>query len=556
MRPHIHEFFQKCAACLPCREPIVEIGAWQAPGQEAIADLRPLFPGKKYLGCDMQHGKGVDQIENIHQLTFEDSSVGTFLLADTLEHVADPIRGMREIHRCLAEDGIAIFTSVMHFPIHAYPNDYWRFTPESFRALAEPFPTKAIFYAGPADFPHTVCGIAAKAGVSGAAIQSMKDVLLGMRTPAALEVQQDAERIIETLGGRLAAGYTRPGKAPKPAYPSGFGRLSKPGWYIVDGMWLQGWLLAEDVAAVEIIADGMLLGRAKLDRTRPDLAEKHGFAPDRAVSFLHQLRVPERRTWMGVAEMWAIDSGGKRTLVRESAPGLVLGEVTIDPRIIMHSFDDISGTLGTNLDMTLRKWIERYQSQIVFEHIHYRGVMSLKNVLDLWIIQEIIDETKPEAVVEIGVKHGGTTLWLSDTMKLRGDGIVVSLDINRPPIQFPSNVHFILGDSIAPETVQQVKALCEGRRTMVIADGNHAASHVLQEMRLYGPLIAKGCYFISEDGIVDVMDWKEHTPGPMVAAHQFLAETDEFVMDHSREKFLITYAPDGFLKRVREPAPR
>lgn len=84
-----------------------------------------------------------------------------------------------------------------------------------------------------------------------------------------------------------------------------------------------------------------------------------------------------------------------------------------------------------------------------------------------------------------------------------------------------------------------------------MADGNHAAAPVLQEMRLYVPLIAEGCYFIAEDGIVDVMDWKEHTPGPLVAVRQFVAETDEFEIDRTREKFLLTYAPDGFLKRVK-----
>jgi hypothetical protein len=266
--------------------------------------------------------------------------VGTFLLADTLEHVADPIRGMLEIHRCLAGDGIAIFTSVMHFPIHAYPNDYWRFTPESFRALAEPFPTKAIFYAGPAGFPHTVCGIAAKAGVDPGVIHSMAEVLLGMRTPAPLQLQEDAERIIHTLAARLAAGHPSGEKPPKAALRGGFGRFAKPGWILLDGMWLEGWILAESILSVEILADGMLLGRAPLDRPRPDLAEKHGFAPDRPVSFHHQVRLPERRTWMGPLEMWAIDSAGKRTLARESAPGLLLGEIVIDPRIILHSFDD------------------------------------------------------------------------------------------------------------------------------------------------------------------------------------------------------------------------
>ena len=87
-----------------------------------------------------------------------------------------------------------------------------------------------------------------------------------------------------------------------------------------------------------------------------------------------------------------------------------------------------------------------------------------------------------------------------------------------------------------------------------MADGNHAAEHVLQELRLYGPLVSEGCYFIAEDGIVDVMDWTEYTPGPLVAARRFVAETDEFIIDRSREKFLITYAPDGFLKRIKPPS--
>lgn len=216
-----------------------------------------------------------------------------------------------------------------------------------------------------------------------------------------------------------------------------------------------------------------------------------------------------------------------------------------------------TNALGTRLDMTLREWIERYQREIVFERVQYRGVSTWKNVLDLWVYQEIIWETEVEIVVEIGARHGGTTLWLSDLLRnFRGESAaVISIDLERPALQLPANVHFICGDSIAPETVTETRSICGGRKTMVIADGNHAAHHVLEEMRLYGPLVSEGSYFIAEDGIVDVMEWKEHAPGPFVAARQFVSETDEFVIDRSREKFLLTYAPDGFLKRVL-PAAR
>ncbi|MEO5720371.1 MAG: CmcI family methyltransferase [Chthoniobacterales bacterium] len=212
--------------------------------------------------------------------------------------------------------------------------------------------------------------------------------------------------------------------------------------------------------------------------------------------------------------------------------------------------------LRSHLDLTLRQWVERYQREIVFENVSYRGVLTWKNVLDLWVYQEIIWETEVEVVVEIGVRHGGTTLWLSDTLRtFVGDSArIVAIDLERPALALPDNVTFIQGDSVADETLREVRALCAGRKIMVMADGNHAAAHVLQELRLYTPLISEGCYFIAEDGIVDLMDWKEHTPGPLVAARQFAAETDEFVIDHTREKFLLTYAPDGFLKRVKPAA--
>lgn len=209
--------------------------------------------------------------------------------------------------------------------------------------------------------------------------------------------------------------------------------------------------------------------------------------------------------------------------------------------------------LAASLDLTLREWIERYQREIVFERVHYRGISTWKNVLDLWVIQEIIWETKVEAVIEIGVRHGGTTAWLSDTLRnFRGaSATVVAVDLERPAAALPASVDFIQGDSLAPETFAQVAKACGGRRAMVIADGNHHAAHVLQELRLYAPLVALGCYFIAEDGIVDVMEWSEFTPGPLAAVRQFLAQTDEFAIDRSREKFLLTYAPGGFLKRVQ-----
>ncbi len=206
--------------------------------------------------------------------------------------------------------------------------------------------------------------------------------------------------------------------------------------------------------------------------------------------------------------------------------------------------------LSRALDMTLREWVQHFQDRVVTKEVTYRGVPCWKNPLDLWAIQEIILETRPEVVIEIGCKFGGTTLWLSDLLRNLGGGSVIGVDLKRPDLDTPANVQFVIGDSIAPEIVARVFQLCGHRRAMVMADGNHAADHVLEELRLYGPLVAAGCYFIAEDGIVDVMNWPAFQPGPLVAVEKFLAENGDFAVDASREKFILTYAPGGFLRRV------
>ena len=43
----------------------------------------------------------------------------------------------------------------------------------------------------------------------------------------------------------------------------------------------------------------------------------------------------------------------------------------------------------------------------------------------------------------------------------------------------------------------------------------------------------------------------DHGPGPMEAVEAFLRAAPEFEVDGSRERFMLTLNPGGFLKRVR-----
>jgi SAM-dependent methyltransferase len=162
MRGIVKDFAVEVIKALPIAEPVVEVGSRPAEGQTDLADLRPLLPGKEFIGTDIQPGIGVDRVEDVHHLSFEDASIGTVFALDTVEHVADPLRALIEIDRVLKPGGVVVITSHMFMPIHAHPWDYWRFTPEGFGLLLAPFPTRLVLANGWELMPDTVFGIGVK----------------------------------------------------------------------------------------------------------------------------------------------------------------------------------------------------------------------------------------------------------------------------------------------------------------------------------------------------------------------------------------------------------
>jgi hypothetical protein len=162
MRDNVKAFVRDVAELFETPEPIYEFGSLQVPGQEGYADLRPIFPGKQYIGCDARMGVGVDRIEDLMGLSLGDETAGTVLSLDTLEHVENCHTAMEGVYRILKPEGILAISSVMLFPIHEHPSDYWRFTPEAFRLLLRPFQTALISYEGEPEIPHTVFGLASK----------------------------------------------------------------------------------------------------------------------------------------------------------------------------------------------------------------------------------------------------------------------------------------------------------------------------------------------------------------------------------------------------------
>lgn len=187
-----------------------------------------------------------------------------------------------------------------------------------------------------------------------------------------------------------------------------------------------------------------------------------------------------------------------------------------------------------------------------WENTFWLGTPILKCPLDLWVYQEIIHRTRPDVIIECGTFRGGSALFLATMCQLVGSGRVVTIDKiahrRRPTHDLITYIH---GSSVDPEVVAGVRrSIGEGETVMVILDSNHARDHVLQELRLWAPVVTQDHFLIVEDTNINGNPVEPGSgAGPKEAVEAFLAESDEFVVDADCEKFFLTWNPGGFLCR-------
>jgi SAM-dependent methyltransferase len=162
MSPTIKRILRAFAMIFVPEGPILEIGAARVPGQEELANLRPLFRGREYIDVDLREEPGVDRIMEGGKLEFPDGSFQTALCCDALEGAADPRGLAREVLRVLGEGGLVFFSTHQDFPCRREPEDYWRFTQAGLKLLLEPFSRFAVFAEGNWDNPWCLYAIAAK----------------------------------------------------------------------------------------------------------------------------------------------------------------------------------------------------------------------------------------------------------------------------------------------------------------------------------------------------------------------------------------------------------
>ncbi len=193
-------------------------------------------------------------------------------------------------------------------------------------------------------------------------------------------------------------------------------------------------------------------------------------------------------------------------------------------------------------------------AETTWDNTHWLGVAVRKSPLDLWIYQEILYETKPDVLIEAGTYKGGSAYYFASIFDLMKHGRVLTIDI----LDFPEKpkhdrIAFFLGSSTSDTILNAIRAAIKpGESVMVSLDSDHHKNHVLKELRLYSGLVTKGNYLVVEDTDINGHPvYPDYGPGPMEAVQEFLRDNHDFISDHSREKFGVTFNPEGWLKKTR-----
>jgi cephalosporin hydroxylase len=207
----------------------------------------------------------------------------------------------------------------------------------------------------------------------------------------------------------------------------------------------------------------------------------------------------------------------------------------------------------------IARFIQIYHSRNIHNRTLWLGVPTQENPCDMWAMQEIITETKPDIIIETGTfKGGGAIFYASVIQNVKEQSKVITVDI-KPQFGeaaktkiFKERVEFIEGSSVSAEVINKIRDRVQGLRVMVTLDSDHHMEHVLKELRLYSSFVSRGCYLIVQDTSHNGHPLRTtYGRGPWEALQEFMEDNKTFEVDKSRGKFLLTFHPQGYLRRVR-----
>lgn len=237
----------------------------------------------------------------------------------------------------------------------------------------------------------------------------------------------------------------------------------------------------------------------------------------------------------------------------------VLNFMRPQPRYVPLSVEEVLSN-SRGLDV-VQAFNDLYYASGTGGDLNWRGAQMIKNPCDIWMIVELFQKLRPSVIIETGTHQGGSASFYADMLKvLEIKADVITIDIN-PKWNFEpttKNIHSVVGYSTDANSVSAVDRIVRGvlgsrpGPVLVMLDSEHSEANVSAELNIYSKFVTLGSYLIVEDTNVNGHpSLPSHGAGPWEAAEKFLRQNGDFQRDPECQRFLLTYNPGGWLKRVR-----
>ena len=138
MTPAVQKYIKDLVKIGVIKPPILDVGSYNVNGS-----VRDLVPQNGFIGIDMRAGPGVDFVIDITDPPTKPlfaRNFTTVTCVETLEHVKNLFMAICEMYHFMIPGGYLVLAIPgIGFPLHNYPDDYWRVTESGMKYLLAAF---------------------------------------------------------------------------------------------------------------------------------------------------------------------------------------------------------------------------------------------------------------------------------------------------------------------------------------------------------------------------------------------------------------------------------
>lgn len=218
-----------------------------------------------------------------------------------------------------------------------------------------------------------------------------------------------------------------------------------------------------------------------------------------------------------------------------------------------------------DLQQLSEDWVAKAADYNYPKHFEWLGRPIFQHPQDLVALQQLTWEVQPDLIIETGIARGGSLIFHASMLELLAccggnpKAMALGIDMDIPEhlraaiLAHPmaKRIRMFQGSSTSATVADEVRAVASGvKRTLVCLRGKQTERHMLEELRLYAPLVSRGSYCVVFESMGNAV--QEYLQSLSASATRGVeGEVLTYQVDQQCEdRLLITDARGGFLQRV------